>query len=80
VRFGFVVTDDYGDQVYYALEGYGDRHYYVCLDHEEIAFGLSVFNQCTAIFWGDEQLQHVHQLQNLYFALTGEELTLNEKI
>lgn len=23
--------------------------------------------------------QHVHQLQNLYFALTGEELTVNEK-
>ena len=23
-------------------------------------------------------LQHVHQLQNLYFALTGEELTLNK--
>jgi hypothetical protein len=23
-------------------------------------------------------IQHVHQLQNLYFALTGEELTINE--
>lgn len=28
---------------------------------------------------GDMELKHVHQLQNLYFALTGEELTLNEK-
>mgnify|MGYP000976602942 CR=1 FL=1 len=26
------------------------------------------------------ELEHIHQLQNLYFALTGEELTLNDKI
>jgi hypothetical protein len=25
------------------------------------------------------ELKHVHQLQNLYFALTGEELTIKEK-
>lgn len=25
---------------------------------------------------GDLQIKHVHQLQNLYFALTGEELTI----
>lgn len=25
------------------------------------------------------KIKHVHQLQNLYFALTGEELTVNEK-
>jgi predicted GNAT superfamily acetyltransferase len=30
--------------------------------------------------WFDElrKIQHVHQLQNLYFALTGEELTLKQ--
>jgi hypothetical protein len=30
--------------------------------------------------WFDElrKIQHVHQLQNLYFVLTGEELTLKE--
>jgi len=27
-------------------------------------------------FWGSKPLIHVHQLQNLYFALTGEELTI----
>jgi hypothetical protein len=26
-----------------------------------------------------DRLQHVHQLQNLYFDLTGEELTINEQ-
>lgn len=29
---------------------------------------------------GRHKLKYVHQLQNLYFALTGEELTLKEKI
>lgn len=29
--------------------------------------------------FGTTQIQHVHQLQNLYFALTGEELTLSDK-
>ena len=28
------------------------------------------------ISWGTVRLQYVHQLQNLYFALTGEELTI----
>jgi len=27
--------------------------------------------------WGKTRIDYVHQLQNLYFALTGEELTLN---
>jgi hypothetical protein len=74
IKLGFVVTDDYGDQVYYAVKGYGNRHFYVCLDHEQISFGLSVFNEITGIFWDDEKLQDIHQLQNLYFALTNQEL------
>jgi len=31
-----------------------------------------------AILLNENQLQHVNQLQNLYFALTCEELTINE--
>lgn len=27
--------------------------------------------------WGKTRIEYVHQLQNLYFALTGKELTLN---
>ena len=30
-------------------------------------------------FWQGNEKKYVHQLQNLYFALTGEELTLKEK-
>ena len=29
-------------------------------------------------FWQGNELEHVHQLQNLYFALVGEELTIKE--
>ncbi len=76
IKLGFVVTDDYGDQVYYAVKGYGNRHFYVCLDHEQIAFGLSVFNEITGIFWDDEKLQYIHQLQNLYWCLCSIELCL----
>ena len=36
----------------------------------------------TGVFMYDFRIQikYVHQLQNLYFALTGEELILKEKI
>jgi hypothetical protein len=29
------------------------------------------------VIWSDNKLKYVHQLQNLYFALTGEELIIN---
>lgn len=31
------------------------------------------------LYWLGNPFKHVHQLQNLYFALTGEELSINEK-
>lgn len=31
------------------------------------------------LFRGKSKIQYVHQLQNLYFALTGEELTIKEE-
>jgi hypothetical protein len=33
----------------------------------------------NSIYWNKIKIHHVHQLQNLYFALTGEELTLKNK-
>ena len=39
--------------------------------------GYNLFLWCdTVIKRDDHGIKHVHQLQNLYFALTGEELTL----
>ena len=77
LKFGFEKTDDYGDIQYYALKNSGKRHYYVCFNHDDISFGLCVFGNCTSLIYDDVFLQHIHQLQNLYFALTGEELNEN---
>ena len=35
-------------------------------------------NQSNCIFYNSLQIKHVHQLQNLYFALTNEELTIKK--
>lgn len=39
---------------------------------EEIGYRVEIVSQSIAV------LKYVHQLQNLYFALTGEELTIKE--
>lgn len=45
-------------------------------------FGIDLTGQPT---WGDPQIgilhiKHVHQLQNLYFALVGKELTIKQTV
>lgn len=49
-----------------------EGHYYIN------KFIINIYGE---VYWGDSEewlgeLQYVHQLQNLYFALTGEELTI----
>jgi hypothetical protein len=73
-KFGFenIGTDDYhskplykkdGCEWNYCLSGYFSQ--YFCEGHSEPAIV------------GD--IEYIHQLQNLYFALTGTELTIKEK-
>jgi hypothetical protein len=49
------------------------------LDKGKISYSLS----WKMFYWGDDVIDHkieyVHQLQNLYFALTGEELTIKNQ-
>ena len=44
--------------------------------------GFTFENQDKFVFWSDElvKCEYVHQLQNLYFALTGEELEIKKKV
>lgn len=71
-KFGFEKTDDYGDQIYYEKDDY-----YFCFDHDCFAFGRgTVKNIYSCLIYDETFFQHVHQLQNLYFALTREELTI----
>lgn len=61
--------DDYEDSVYHSIYFY----------HNGECFGFEVSNE-----WGENgnvmlpKVKYVHQLQNLIFALTGEELTIKE--
>ena len=74
-KLGFEKTDDYGDQVYYEPKDRKNRNFYICFDHDDISFGLVVFGNCTNLIYDDINLQYVHQFQNLYYALTGVELS-----
>ena len=51
-------------------------------DNTELSFwtinGSGFLNKDFKLIYFDVQINHVHQLQNLYFALTGEELTIQE--
>lgn len=42
------------------------------IEYHDKDYGRNEYKDCNQ--WGDI-IKHVHQLQNLYFALTGEELT-----
>ena len=50
---------------------------------KEVKEMLGIWNNGDAIYFSygferDLKINHVHQLQNLYFALTGDELKLND--
>jgi hypothetical protein len=47
------------------------------IDNETNKFTIEIL--CQEGCWFTSKNQYVHQLQNLYFALTGKELTLNNK-
>lgn len=44
------------------------------IEYHDTDYGRNEYKDCNQ--WGD-RIKYVHQLQNLYFALTGEELTIN---
>jgi hypothetical protein len=45
------------------------------IEYHDTDYGRNEYKDCNQ--WGDV-INHVHQLQNLYFALTGEELTIKD--
>jgi hypothetical protein len=72
-RFGFTIHSDYSYRNY-ALP---NHHFIVSVWLGEGQPGG--FEKPGAVYWGDSfgEIQFVHQLQNLFFALTGEELTIS---
>lgn len=77
LKLGFECIADCIDQKTFALKNRKSNYYYaVILDHEEIVLERKDINGYYTIIWDERYFQYVHQLQNLYFALTGEELKL----
>jgi hypothetical protein len=56
---------------YYAT---GENNCMWRIEYHDTDYGRNEYKDCNQ--WGDV-IKYVHQLQNLYFALTGEELTYN---
>ena len=54
------------------LEGWDDMYYFKIGDFQVYEYNVSGYE------YDDFNIKHVHQLQNLYFALTGEELKIND--
>ena len=73
LRFGFIREEEYdeGGLVDYRYELNKDNLEFVSFWGSEDLVGI---NQCQT----GVDCEYVHQLQNLYFALTGEELTIKE--
>lgn len=70
VKFGFEKTDEYdAKHEVLKLRGFADYS----LKHKL----LEIVGQYP---WYNIKIEHVHELQNLYFALTGNELKLKEEL
>lgn len=69
LKFGFDKVLPRNDKMYYRL-----NDYFVIEDSRVFLLGDDAFE----ILKLRQEIKYVHQLQNLYFALTGEELTIKE--
>lgn len=84
LRFDFEKDKEKGRHGYRYSIGYQDFRYVISKDWRETTshhFGIWYIDSpresdLTEVYNFAEQIIYVHQLQNLYFALTGEELTL----
>ena len=77
-KCGFVKSksdkDDNEDHYVYGNQVANNFSLYFDTDHWEIA---QEWNDSRVYFYFWNHINHLHQLQNLYFALTGEELKIN---
>ena len=90
VKFGFDVTESFNDgekvdyqyELFFNIEYITERvfHYDTDEDGVTVSFGVREIwdneDLMDSRSWIVKNIKYVHQLQNLYFALTGEELTI----
>ena len=70
VKFGFVKRPNSSMVQFWSIDTFNLYHEFYNGDYIELSNYYLEKGSC-------KQLEYVHQLQNLYFALTGEELTIN---
>lgn len=76
IKFGFTFIDDFETLRFKMI---GDNNHEILVDiaasvdDDKTVYSIGIYANEHWIFL--EHIKHVHQLQNLYFALTGEELT-----
>jgi len=75
LKVGFDVAEDSGDSKAFSIKGFD---FYVGIDHEDLRFDYVTKSGFYCVFYDDVRLQHLHQLQNIYFALTGQELNVSK--
>jgi len=68
-----LVTEEWLQKLGFEWKNQGLRKDNICI--RQFGFGFSIFMSNEAFNFNID-LKHVHQLQNLYFALTGKELKL----
>lgn len=78
VRFGFERYKDYNE----FIKEYGNKCDFILFDHKTPVAQANDIKENQYYYWFHKTIhiiQYVHQLQNLYFALTGEELTIKNQ-
>lgn len=71
VKFGFVKVGEYYDKAFNGGVLRIDEAQIMIFEGSEYALNIAMDYDCIIL---PIEVKHIHQLQNLYFALTGEEL------
>jgi hypothetical protein len=75
LRFGFEKKGHgFSDNIYYKQQEWANWAYSVTISETGMVIKHGFMNQWSEL----KALNYVHELQNLYFALTGEELTIHQ--
>jgi hypothetical protein len=77
-KYGFEINDDLGDQKFYQIPNI-KRGFGVEKDHDEWSlyyYWDNGANNYYTILYDEKHFIYLHQLQNLWFCLTGQELSV----
>jgi hypothetical protein len=73
IKLGFYEYDRMGENIFFSMKQYNDMNWNLHFNRNilTVSFKDLVWNKSF-------EIKYIHQFQNLYFAITGEELTIKE--